>query len=1131
MNLINCSRPLSAISRFLAIFAMLSGSAKALEEWDWISPQPFGFSIKQVGYTGTSWVGLGESGMLIISPDGEHWETTRSLPLQLQGFVAGQRRLFAYSENGPFYIGKIGGDLTRAGEIPLPLVYSVKPYAGKLHALGATPPGIGSASGMGIAISADGASWERNALDSPVFRQLSHNGTLWLGYDADDGAIFRSVDARQWSLDATLPDVVKAVVALQNGRTFALDWSGRIYERTAPETWSLRSNLENAFAGAFIETLVSDGDLLLALGDWVYLSSDGINWVEASTLGENLDLAPFLKDAHFAGGRWIAGGESVLFSSADADQWQPQIRSLTRETIVGLGQASDGSLLGLTNEGSILQAGADNIWTATATGLLARDGLELHCTTTLDGQLFGFGNGVVRVDKTSPSAQILLPSLGEAATAGLSVPQNLFVFRATSSSRGLFAITRQGHLLESQNGGANWILSAVPVPAGERLHDLAVSDSLLLLTTDAGTTLSRAPGQDNWNIDKLHSSALHALGLNNRFTLSDDFGLLFEGDGQGVWETRDLALLVPWELAPIAYQGGLLGLDREGFLHFFTSPSNAPLRVLMDNFTADLRGLHDAGDQLLAYGWDGKLLATGNHPENLRATGGLLTAGVRLTWAPVSHATGYRIFRSLNPQSNQADLLVADTGNPQTSWLDTSAIPGQHYFYRVQPIRTRGIEALSRPVSGYRRPANEGSLALWGNDDEGSARPPESLLNAQLLQLSAGFNHYLALLQDGSVVAGGRVGLYQETIVPADLPPARSVAAAYDYNLVLLQDGTVRQWGNDNGGAWAVPAGLSNVRAISAQGAMRVALLEDGSLRVWGAISAAERERAEGLQNVKAIASGGFHALALHQNGTVSAFGQNTQGQTDVPADLEPVQQIAAGWLHSLVLTETGKVFAWGDNSHGQTDIPADFQTGSASQRLRALATKARNHSGPSPRRSPRSVEGLFISAISASFFNNFVIADGYADAAGGDERSDKTSIPDEKQGQIGSIIPGWDFVLLQTLDDTLDPIAESFGEIQYAGDNWAGSAWFGWFQHHHWPWIAHAQNGWQFVAAIQGRGLWLWELELGFIYIESSFWPYFFRSSENRWYYQQPGSTWPRRWFYHPDLDEDGWLREDFLP
>ena len=166
--------------------------------------------------------------------------------------------------------------------------------------------------------------------------------------------------------------------------------------------------------------------------------------------------------------------------------------------------------------------------------------------------------------------------------------------------------------------------------------------------------------------------------------------------------------------------------------------------------------------------------------------------------------------------------------------------------------------------------------------------------------------------------------LWGNQVLPYVEPGTRfkSVSAGAEHNLALLPDGSVIAWGANEFGQAQVPTGLSNSVAVAAGGFHSLALRHDGTVVSWGDRIQARNTVPRDLADVVSIAAGGWHSLALTCEGQVTAWGYNWAGQATVPADLGKVVAIAAGGDHSLALRADGTVVAWGWNDYGQTSIP-----------------------------------------------------------------------------------------------------------------------------------------------------------------------------------------------------------------
>ncbi|MEN6460493.1 MAG: hypothetical protein ABFC94_03875 [Syntrophomonas sp.] len=173
-------------------------------------------------------------------------------------------------------------------------------------------------------------------------------------------------------------------------------------------------------------------------------------------------------------------------------------------------------------------------------------------------------------------------------------------------------------------------------------------------------------------------------------------------------------------------------------------------------------------------------------------------------------------------------------------------------------------------------------------------------------KLAAGYSHYLALLEDGTVVAWNQNGNLLD--VPATVNSIKDIGAGDDYSIALKEDGTVVAWGSNMAGTLNIPAGLNNVQAISVGPNFCLALKNDGTVAGWGSNPYGVLNIPAGLSQVKAISAGRYHALALKENGTVIGWGSNDYGETSIPAELTNIQAVSAGDYLSLLLKADGSV-------------------------------------------------------------------------------------------------------------------------------------------------------------------------------------------------------------------------------
>lgn|GEM_PF-2794966 len=339
---------------------------------------------------------------------------------------------------------------------------------------------------------------------------------------------------------------------------------------------------------------------------------------------------------------------------------------------------------------------------------------------------------------------------------------------------------------------------------------------------------------------------------------------------------------------------------------------------------------------------------------------------------------------------------------------------------RTRIVVASGVLTFALGLTLY--DAHCGSVVAWGFNTPGV---PTGL--GDVVQVSVGTSHILALRRDGSVTAWGkddqRVGL---TTVPENLHGVQKVSAGRFHNLALLSDGSISAWGAGkdkstaypNAGQSRIPENLPPVKEIAAGGFHSVVLLEDGRVQAWGdgfslvnmppvtdAVAVAAGDRTclalrrdgtvvaggieyysrppsgiqwlytkvpAGLNGVKAIASGYNHSLALKIDSTVVAWGMNEYGQTNTPAGLSNVVAVAAGWGFSFALKSDGRIVTWGGDTNAIP--PADT--------FGALSISA--GSGGHAAAVVEKRLGLIPAKVSPTVVNGFVVAVSVVDPGAG---------------------------------------------------------------------------------------------------------------------------------------------------
>lgn len=148
----------------------------------------------------------------------------------------------------------------------------------------------------------------------------------------------------------------------------------------------------------------------------------------------------------------------------------------------------------------------------------------------------------------------------------------------------------------------------------------------------------------------------------------------------------------------------------------------------------------------------------------------------------------------------------------------------------------------------------------------------------------------------------------------------KSIACGTYHSIVVLEDGTMDQWGNESNRQYNnFPEGES-VKMVSAGETHSVAIAEDDTILQWGDLPRAPKKphgtaSLDGLK-VKAISCGSRHTVAITKDGTIVQWGSETMGQAGFfPAKSFKAKMVAAGYAHTVAITTSGSILQWGTTS------------------------------------------------------------------------------------------------------------------------------------------------------------------------------------------------------------------------
>ena len=251
-----------------------------------------------------------------------------------------------------------------------------------------------------------------------------------------------------------------------------------------------------------------------------------------------------------------------------------------------------------------------------------------------------------------------------------------------------------------------------------------------------------------------------------------------------------------------------------------------------------------------------------------------------------------------------------------------------------------GLLKVPDSLQGNVQALSVGSTFSVGLDKDGNVYewgtfPTDKLKNipaademGQLTQISAGYDHVLAVNAEGQIFTWGndRMGL---TSIPVELEvsrqPIKQVSAGHQFSLALTENGRLYNWGSAYLLSIYFPEGVQgNIAQFEDNPNIVIALTNDGRVEPLSNKPSAYTNVPEEVQgNTIDIALSDESAAALTADGQVYTWGNNVYGSMNVPEEIQGhVVDIEGGRYHYTAILDDGTVTSWGNNNFGQTNAP-----------------------------------------------------------------------------------------------------------------------------------------------------------------------------------------------------------------
>ncbi len=259
--------------------------------------------------------------------------------------------------------------------------------------------------------------------------------------------------------------------------------------------------------------------------------------------------------------------------------------------------------------------------------------------------------------------------------------------------------------------------------------------------------------------------------------------------------------------------------------------------------------------------------------------------------------------------------------------------------------------------------SNSGKLAVWGDTKLGTtgidvADIPEEVQNSNIVYAAAGYDHIIAIDDEGHVYGWGndrlgQFGYFESEAYPnilslpedianggtVDVDNIKELECGYQASCILMKDGSKILWGNKNSYANLETVSLTTapvkdidftlnfVVSIDEAGTMITVAGQRGMYtKVRADLDEPTVSMSEFLKGRKivSISAAQKDVAFILDDGTVGFSGDYSLDEVPMGdfEEGEKVVDISSGHHHHIIRTDRGNLYSCGDNTWGQLDIP-----------------------------------------------------------------------------------------------------------------------------------------------------------------------------------------------------------------
>ena len=238
----------------------------------------------------------------------------------------------------------------------------------------------------------------------------------------------------------------------------------------------------------------------------------------------------------------------------------------------------------------------------------------------------------------------------------------------------------------------------------------------------------------------------------------------------------------------------------------------------------------------------------------------------------------------------------------------------------------------------------EGEVFSWGSDRQKQAKVPMEVKQLKNIKdIYAGYQNSIVLTEDGKSVYFGNIMNNDYSQFHAYQGQLDKIALTADAAMGLTKSGEVVYLGTKKGVYTYIPENMGKIVDIGATAGTVAAVNEDGKVFVWGNISRrgeGQVPEVESGDKIVSIQGGRFHYTALTEKGNVLSWGNNSYKkngklmpniQTNIPSEIQSdnITKIYTGFYQNYAVTDTGDVKTWGLKGYllGTDELGRDIWT------------------------------------------------------------------------------------------------------------------------------------------------------------------------------------------------------------